>query len=102
MKSINLILALSFVSVIASAQTGNTPNPPGNAYGLYHHFSGVTEEEVVAYLERTDHTIMTTPRTEDAGKTWTCTTMKSDGRYYYTIVYTDGENVIGFEDIAVG
>jgi hypothetical protein len=101
MKILKTFFAITLFGFIANAQN-STPNPPGHAYGLYHHFSELTPADITLFLERTDHVVLTTPITEDAGRTWTCYTRKSDGNTYFTVVYTDGENVLGYEDTAIG
>jgi hypothetical protein len=62
----------------------------------------VTVEEVVSFLERTDHIVLTTPETEDCGFTWTCYTRKSDGHTYFTIVKANNECIVDYDDIDIG
>jgi hypothetical protein len=101
MKTLSLLFALMLISITANAQGMGAPNPPGHAYGLYHHFSGVTVEEVISYLERTGHEVLTTPELRNDGHTWSCMTKKEDGLTYYTDVFTDGDGIVGFEDVAL-
>ncbi len=98
MKTAVFFIAFIVIGKVTEAQNSPTPNPPGNGYGLYHHFSNITVDDVEAYLVKTGHTVLDTPRTEDAGKIWHCTTRKEDGHTYHTVVYTDGENIVGFDD----
>lgn len=99
MKTITILFAFALAAFSVNAQN-NTPNPPGNGYGLYHHFSNVTPSEVTSFLERTGHEVLNTPRTTDAGRTWFTYTLV-DGRKYYTEVYTDGDNIVDFNDTIV-
>ncbi len=103
MKKLTIIFAFIATGYVAKAQNNETiPNPPGNGYGLYHHFSNISYSQIEDYLTKTGHTIIDIARTEDAGKTWTCTTILSDGKTYITVIYTDGENIVGYEDDAIG
>lgn len=101
MKTTTFLFAFALAAFSVNAQNNTTPNPPGNGYGLYHHFSNVTPSEVTSFLERTGHDVLETPRTEDAGKTWYTYTRMKDGNMYYTVVVTDGDNIVDFNDVIV-
>jgi hypothetical protein len=101
MKTTTLIFAFALAVFSVNAQSDVSPDPAGNGYGLYHHFSNVTLEEVTTFLEKTGHSIESKPRTEDAGKTWYVLTRREDGHLYNTVVITDGDNIVDFDDTIV-
>jgi hypothetical protein len=58
----------------------------------------VTQQDVINYLHGNGYYLLTDPRTEDGGRTWTSNTQK-EGNNYITTVYTDGVNIVGHTDV---
>jgi hypothetical protein len=90
-------------AILFSLSAGTTKAKPASANISIVAFDGVTASQVMAYLVNTmpPHTVYTTPTTSNGGLTWHCVTSKR-GNYYNTTVYTDGTNIVGYEDFPIG
>ncbi len=62
--------------------------------------STVTAEQVTRFLQENRHSVLSTPESYDEGFTWICKT-SVDGRNYSTTVYTDGVNIVDYEDTPI-
>lgn len=97
MKTIRLILIAFALSTLSAGVSSAEVNVHRSTIRVYR----LASSDISAYLATKGHTTLTEPVTVD-GYTWTCTTKKTDGLTYFVTVYTDGDNIIGFDEEVVG
>ena len=99
MRKYKIAIAIALFFSIASFQSEATPSVIAKTKIAI--LRGVTQQQVINYLIYTEHVVLTNPVTDDGGLTWTCYTKERNGNTYFTYVYTDGTNIVGFEDYPV-
>lgn len=97
MKTLKL---LAIATLITGADAVASPVASNLVINHYVLLTELTAEDIAAYLKDRGYEVLTTPRLLEDGTTWQCETRKNGVRYLAT-VYTDGENVVGFEDTAI-
>ncbi|MFL5754044.1 MAG: hypothetical protein ACJ76F_11600 [Bacteroidia bacterium] len=94
-----LIFILAALSFSLETNTVNaTPTVPATALNGSA-FIRITSEQVTTYLQCHGYVVFSVWATEDP-KTWLAYT-QLNGKNYQTMVYTDGVNIIGHEDMPI-
>jgi hypothetical protein len=95
-----LVLAVALGAGTLSASNSLEVNNNNHYFQLCR--DAVTQAQVTDYLISTGHSLETNPISSDGGITWTAYTHKrGDSHLYFTTVVTNGECIVGFEDVMV-
>lgn len=99
-KTLISVLSLLFLSAVChgSIQAGNE-KITAHVTTCYNP-EKITAGDIIKFLKSIDHHKYGPLTSCDGGLTWVCFT-QAKGEYYITTIYTDGVNIVGWEDDGV-